>query len=182
MNRGQPIFVVLFAVVITGCVGGLGGSSSSSTIIVTTTTSTTIASAQATAEFVACMGENGIDVGEIPFDANGRPRLEMIAERLDFADPATTEAMGVCAGVLAEGALDLAFDDSYREAVVGQLAAFSRCVRARGVDDFPDPIPGFLGVGPPYPVAEIPYNDPALPAAVEACERTVFGEPDSATG
>jgi len=83
---------------------------------------------------------------------------------------------GVHAGIKSDGALDLGYDADYRDAVVGQLAAFSRCLRARGVEDFPDPIPGFIGIGSPYPGAEIPYNDPDLPDAVIRCEGTVFGD------
>jgi hypothetical protein len=37
-------------------------------------------------------------------------------------------------------------------------------------------VPGFIGIGSPYPVAEIPYEHEALPAAAAACGNTVFGE------
>ncbi len=149
----------------------------STTVPATSTTTTRpVDGVAATADFVRCMGENGVEIGEIPFDADGRPRLEAMSGQLDYSDPATTEALSQCASFLSEGALDLGYDASYRDAVVGQLAAFSRCLRARGVEDFPDPIPGFIGIGSPYPGAEIPYNDPDLPDAVIRCEGTVFGD------
>jgi hypothetical protein len=122
------------------------------------------------------MGDHGVEISEIPLDADGRPRLEMMSDQIDYSDPVTTEALSECAELLTDGALDLAYDERYREAVVGQLAAFSRCLRARGVEGFPDPIAGFIGIGSPFPVAEIPYSDPDLPGAVTMCEGTVFGD------
>jgi hypothetical protein len=43
-----------------------------------------------------------------------------------------------------------------------------------GVEDFPDPVPGFIGIGSPFPVAEIPYSDPAFAAAVTACRQALL--------
>lgn len=152
------------------------GITSESTVLVVTTTTTTIAGDAAATGYVACLRAEGVEVDDIPIDANGRPMLDAVNEQLDYTDPATVEAVSTCAGILSEGALDLGFDEDFRKEVVEQLAAFSRCVRARGVDAFPDPVPGFIGIGSPYPVAEIPYDDPDLPAAVDACEKTVFGD------
>jgi len=56
-----------------------------------------------------------------------------------------------------------------REAVVDSLERFSVCVRSRGVAEFPDPKPDYNGIGGPYPVAEIPYDDPDLADAVVVC-------------
>ena len=158
-----------------GCTAAPEGTSQSTVLTVTTTT-TTIAGDAAATQYVACLRAEGVEIDDIPIDAHGRPMLDAINNQLDYTDPATVEAVSACAGILSEGALDLGFDEDFREEVVKQLAAFSRCVRARGVDAFPDPVPGFIGIGSPYPVAEIPYDDPDLPAAVEACEKTVFGD------
>ena len=164
-----------------GCTAAPGGSSESTVISVTTTT-TTIPGGAAAIEYVSCLRTEGVEVDDIPIDANGRPMLDAINDQLDYADPATVEAVSACAGILSEGALDLGFDENFRQAVVEQLSAFSRCVRARGVGTFPDPVPGFIGIGSPYPVAEIPYDDADLPAAVDACEKTVFGAFPGASG
>jgi len=37
------------------------------------------------------------------------------------------------------------------------------------VEDFPDPVPGFDGVGSPFPNSRIPWTDPDLPDAMAAC-------------
>jgi hypothetical protein len=43
-----------------------------------------------------------------------------------------------------------------------------------GVEDFPDPVPGFIGIGSPYPIAEIPYSDPGFASAVTACRAALL--------
>ncbi len=173
--RLKVVAAVVAVTTALGCTTAPGGTSESTVLSVTTTT-TTIAGDAAATQYVACLRGEDIEVDDIPIDANGRPMLDAINDQLDYTDPATVGAVSACAGILSEGALDLGFDESFRQAVVDQLAAFSRCVRARGVDAFPDPVPGFIGIGSPYPVAEIPYDDADLPAAVEACEQTVFGD------
>lgn len=172
--RPKLVAALTAVIVVSGCTASPGSTSESSVLTVTTTTTTTIAGEAAATAYVACLRTEGVEVDDIPIDANGRPMLDAINDQLDYTDPATVEAVSACAGILSEGALDLGFDEDFRQEVVEQLAAFSRCVRARGVDAFPDPVPGFIGIGSPYPVAEIPYDDVDLPAAVEACEKTVF--------
>lgn len=172
----------LCALVVGACTSDPTQRTTSTFDVETTSTSTTMALVEATAAFMRCLSENGVEVEDLPFDANGRPRVEMLSSQLDYSDPATVEALSTCAEFLSGGALDLGYDEEYREAVVEQLAAFSRCVRARGVEGFPDPVPGFIGIGSPYPVAEIPYNDPQLPAAAAACDRTVFGDHPGSAG
>lgn len=144
--------------------------------VATTTTSTTLPSADSTIAYTDCLREHGVEVDSIRLDGNGRPRLDLVNSQLDYSDPATVEALSVCAGILSNGALDLGYDPEFRDSVMDQLTAFSRCVRARGVGEFPDPIPGFIGIGSPFPAAEIPYSDQGLSAAVAACQQTVFGE------
>ena len=95
---------------------------------------------------------------------------------LDFEDPVVAEALAICSASLNTGALDLGAEDELREEINEELREFSRCMRANGVTDFPDPVPGFTGVGAPYSVAEIPYGDPNLAAAAQACRASVLGD------
>jgi hypothetical protein len=169
-------------ILVAACTNAAPTEPPASTIPTTTTTSTTLPADAAATGYVACLNDNGVVVDQIPLDADGRPRLDLINSQLDYSDPATVEAISQCAEFLASGALDLAGDEDLREGVMAQLTAFSRCVRARGVADFPDPLVGFIGIGSPYPAAEIPYADPELPAAAAACSETVFGEYPGAGG
>lgn len=124
-------------------------------------------------EFSGCLSEHGLDTEPIPLDAMGRARLDWFLAGLDLTDSRTVAALTACASHLGTGALDLSTEPEIREAVLAALEEFSACVRARGVPDFPDPVPGFNGLGAPYPMAEIPYSDPDLAEAVAACRERI---------
>lgn len=163
--------------VLTGCFEDGEGSSptdpTTPTTTVVTTTTTTAFSAQAVEDFHNCLGENGIEIEEIPADAQGRPRLDLVMLGVDLADPDTSAAVASCSEILSTGALDLTNSPLIGSGVVGLLSEFSECVRSHGVPDFPDPLPGFTGIGGPYPVAEIPYSDPDLESAIDECRGRV---------
>ncbi len=130
--------------------------------------------------FRSCLAEQGVEIDVIPVDATNRPRLDLALEGLDLTDPVLTESMAACSPVLETGALDLSSEELLRILVVDQLSAFSQCARDMGVQSFPDPVPGFSGVGSPYAVAEIPYSDPLFRDAVEICRsRILAGVPGS---
>ena len=116
----------------------------------------------------------GIEIEEIPVDATGRPRLDLVLVTLDFGDPEVAEAVSLCSEHLETGALDLGGEDVLRQEILEQLTDFSRCMVDLGVEDFPNPLPGFVGVGSPFPVAEIPYSDPDFAAAVEVCRAALL--------
>jgi hypothetical protein len=138
------------------------------------TTTTTVASAEAVNAFRVCLMENGVEVEEIPFDATGRPRLDFVLVTLDFSDPEVAAAVSACSEHLETGALDLGGEDALREAIIGHLTDFSECMIDLGVEGFPDPVPGFLGVGSPFPVAEIPYSDPDFADAAVVCRAALL--------
>ena len=139
------------------------------TTTVPATTTTTLSIEDATAAFASCLTERGLNVGEIPLDSEGRPRLELVLGDVDFADPDAIEALGACSELLAGGALDLSIWPRLQQEVQKTLEEFSACVRSHGVANFPDPVRLFGGVGGPYPLDEIPFDNPDLESAVDIC-------------
>jgi hypothetical protein len=170
--------LILVTLALASCTSGADGPSATdppaTTTTVPPTTTVTVLSDVAIEEFRACLAERGIEIEEIPLDATGHPRLDMVMVTLDFADPATAEAVATCSELLETGALDLGEDAVLRERVLGQLQEFSRCMVDLGIEDFPDPVPGFIGIGSPFPVAEIPYSDPGFAAAVDVCREAIL--------
>ncbi len=173
--------VLALVIAISACTPDIGGSSptqqvtTTSVTTVSDTTSTTVGGPFGSEAFRTCLEELGVSIEPIPVDANGRIRLDFVTRHLDFTDAVVAGAFTDCSRILGVGALDLITAGLVRPAVIGQLESFSRCVRARGID-FPDPIPGFTGVGSPYPVAVIPYSDPALAEAVSSCLPAVLSD------
>jgi len=165
-------------VLLAGCTPDSDGPSATGAPATTTTTppatTTTVLSNVAVEAFRTCLAEKGIVIEEIPIDATGHPRLDLVMATLDFGDPDTAESVSVCSEHLETGALDLGDDDVLRQAILEQLQEFSQCMVDLGVEDFPDPVPGFTGVGSPFPVAEIPYSDPGFAIAVTACRETLL--------
>lgn len=125
--------------------------------------------ANAAGDFQACLAEGGVEVAEIVLDGLGRPRLDLALIDVDMSDPANSAVVAACSPVLSSGALDLSDTPLLRSLVVERLSRFSACVRSRGVDGFPDPAPGFNGIGEPYPPGEIPYGDPDFESALTIC-------------
>ena len=174
MIRRSLTLVLLPVLVLTACTDdGSGSSPTDPTTPSTTTpstTTTTVISSQAVEAFHQCLGDNGMDIEPIPFDAQGRARLDLVMVGIDFTDPDSSTVVASCSEVLSTGALDVTSSPLIEAGVVRLLSEFSVCVRSHGVPDFPDPVPGFTGIGGPYPVAEIPYSDQDLEAAVVECQ------------
>ncbi|MCZ6504585.1 MAG: hypothetical protein O6834_01200 [Actinobacteria bacterium] len=168
-----PTAVAVLAYTMAACsVTSEGSSPTVATVPPTTipvTTTSTVATLEATEMFRDCLVANGIDIEPIPLDAQGRPRLELVMRDIDFSDADSVSALSVCSSHLGTGALELTQNPILQSAVVDLLEEFSDCVRSRGVSEFPDPIPEYRGIGGPYPLAEIPYADPDLSDAVNAC-------------
>lgn len=145
------------------------------TTTVPATTTTTISVEEATAGFRDCLADNQVRIEEIPFDSQGRPRLELAMAEIDFSDPVATAALATCAEHLAGGPLELSVWPALQEQMQSALTEFSLCVRSQGVVGFPDPVRSFSGVGGPYPLQEIPFEDPDLEMAVEICGSRLAG-------
>lgn len=165
---------------LTGCVAGAEGPSPTDPHGFTTTTTvpTSVVTSpveQGLADFGECMSERGVAVGEIPIDGLGRPRMSVMLSELGLGDSAVLEALEACGIHLTSGALALDSDPELRALVQEELRRFSECVRLEGVGDYPDPVPGFDGVGSPYPLSRIPWDHPGLGAATEACRNSTPG-------
>ncbi len=170
--------MLLLSLLLASCTSGADGPSATAPPATTTTsaptTTTTATSTEAARAFRDCLLENDVEIEEIPIDATGRPRLDLVMITLDFSDPAVSEAVSLCSEHLATGALDLGNEDALRQAILAQLTEFSRCMVNLGVEGFPSPVPGYLGIGAPFPVAEIPYSDPDFTNAVEVCRASLL--------
>ncbi len=173
--------MVALGLLTAGCTGIADSPSPTSppqgtTTSIGSTTTTTIAPDKGAELFRSCLSGHGVEIDAIPLDATGHPRLDLATRTLDFGDPIVAEAIAACSSALVSGSLDMSDDQMLRSFVLEQLSAFSACVREKGVPDFPDPIPGFTGVGSAYSAAEIPYSNPLLPAALEICRERVLGD------
>jgi len=182
LNRSLLSALLAVAIACVACTSDQGGSSptepSSPTSTVPATTTTIIGSHVAVEEFEDCLFESGIEASEIVLDAQGRPRLDLLVPEIDFTDEDIVLALSGCSEFLATGALDLSSSPALKDSVIGLLEEFAECVRSRGVPEFPDVIEGFSGVGGPFPLAEIPYADPDLGEAIEACKVRVAADGD----
>ncbi|MEA1903500.1 MAG: hypothetical protein U9N56_08250 [Actinomycetota bacterium] len=179
MTRSITSIVILVALGAAACTSDPGGSSptdpTAPTTTIPATTTTTLPTDEAVQRFESCLAESDLDLDPITLDAQGRLRLDLLLPDLDFTNEESIVALSVCSEYLTTGALDLTANPLLKEKVVGLLAGFSECLRSRGVSDFPDPIEGFSGIGGPFPLAEIPYADPDLAEAVEACRERLTG-------
>jgi hypothetical protein len=138
-------------------------------------TVTTITVEESLGSFRECLRDRGVGVGRIRLDALGHPRLAEALRGLDLTDRDVLDALASCGRYLIGGALDLRTDPALRDQVQDTLVELADCIRSWGVPDFPDPVPGFEGVGSPFPDARIPWTDPDLPDAVAACRGITAG-------
>lgn len=161
------------AVAAAGCSAGVTTSPTDphSGAITTTipVTTTTIAVGDALETYRDCLADQGVALEEISTDARGRPRMALALAELDLSDGTVLAALEACGHIMASGLLDLAADPELRSMVRAQLEELAECIRAGGVEDFPDPVLDFDGVGPPFPVNLIPWSDPALTDAMADC-------------
>lgn len=88
---------------------------------------------------------------------------------VDLGRREVLEALDACSRWLAAGPLDLTMDSELRLRVNETLGSYAECMRSRGVADFPDPVRDFNGVGEPFTSSRVPWTDPDLPAASDAC-------------
>jgi hypothetical protein len=165
---------IISALILSGCVAGADGPSPTDPHPVTTTTTVTATVTTMTVEegltaFRECLRARGVGVGRIRLDGLGRPRLAEALRGLDLTDRNVLDALAGCGQHLSGGALALGPDPRLRELVQDTLQDLAACLRSWGVEDFPDPLPGFDGIGSPFPNTRIPWTDPDLPDAMAVC-------------
>jgi hypothetical protein len=161
---------VLVALLVAACLPSAEPATSTTSTAPSTTTTVPLGAEESLDAFSGCMEEEGVPVGPIARDALGVPLLGDPIGGLDDSDPVVREALTACGGLLAmSGGADLARDPELRTAVVAGLQRFTDCMRDEGIAGFPDPIPGFTGVGEPYPEDQVPYGSQGFDQAAEAC-------------
>lgn len=171
--------VTFLALVLTACAAGATGPSPTDphSFDLTTTgtaTTTTPGVEEALGSFRECLDAEGVQIPRVGLNGLGRPRMADALSGLDLSDRQVLDALESCGHHLSSGSLDLRVDPELARLVRETLREFAECVRLEGVADYPDPIPGFDGVGSPFPVEDIPWSEPDLTAAVENC-RDVMG-------
>lgn len=184
MRRLAPLLIAV--VVVGACTSGTEGAGDTDTIPssddlvesvtdpvdTTTTTLGRLGLEQATLEFTSCLRDEGIDSPDIRLDAEGRPVLDELLEAVDTSTPEFAEALRACASILTRaGALDLRTDPELQAVIIDQLQEFSDCMRREGIGSFPDPDPAFTGTGSPYPLADVPFDDPLFEKATFSCQE-----------
>jgi hypothetical protein len=186
----QPRVLLLSTLLVVASACGSGETESTTDTIATleTTTSTIAASTTTTTEapnleevaleFTQCMRDNGVDMPDITFDADGQPVISgALAEEFDLFDAEVQTALSTCRGIFAEAGegVELQLDPELIAEVTDQLTEWAVCMRDNGVENWPDPLPTFSGTEIPFPMAEMAaaFNDPEFADAMEACEDLV---------
>jgi hypothetical protein len=171
VSRSLLSAAVLAVLLVAACLPSAESpASTTSTAPSTTTTTEPLGAEESLDAFSECMEEYGFPLGPIAEDALGVPRLAEAIDGLDGSDPAVREALTACSGLLAvSGGVDLARDPELRSAVVDGLQRFTDCMRSEGIAGFPDPVPGFTGVGDPFPEGQVPYGSQGFEDAAAAC-------------
>lgn len=178
MTAQRLVLLGLFGLAVAACASEprVPSPTAAPTVVATTipaTTTTTLSVEEATDGFRSCLADEGVSIEEIPFDSRGRPRLELALIGIDFGDESAVQGLTTCSEYLTAGVLDLSIWPQLQEQVQLTLESFSDCVRTHGVLTFPDPVSPFLGIGGPYSLEEIPFEDPDLEAAVAVCSDRV---------
>ena len=188
----SALAVAGFALLAAGCGGGGGtpgiASVASSTTTATTSTTTQSGSGPAVkalngsgggqgqfqiamqvgtadgAKFSACMRKQGVT--SFP-DPNGQGVITIHSGMgIDPGSPAFRSARSVCDKLLPNGGRPTPAQIAQRQQ---QMLAFSACMRAHGLKDFPDPSNGGLRIQD-HPGSDLDPNNPTFQKAQQACQ------------
>jgi hypothetical protein len=187
MKRPSLLLLSTLLVVTAACGSSETDSTTDTIATLETSTSTTGAATTTTEspsleevalEFTECMRDNGIDIPDITFDADGQPVISgALAEEFDLLDAQFQTALNSCRGIFSEAGegVELQLDPELLAEVTDQLTEYAACMRDNGVESWPDPLPTFSGTEIPFPMAEMgeAFNDPEFSGAMEACQDLV---------
>jgi len=116
------------------------------------------------AKFSACMRKQGVT--NFP-DPNGQGVITIHSGMgIDPESPAFRSARSVCEKLLPNGGQPTPAQIAQRQQ---QMLAFSACMRAHGIKDFPDPSNGGLRIQV-NPGSDLDPNNPTLQRAQRACQ------------
>lgn len=132
----------------------------------TTTTVPPAGPEEALERIRACLGEAGFPT-ELTVGEDGQPDFSALVGEATI-EPGFRRALTQCAAPLLVF-LELEHAPGLLALIEAQFLRFAECMRSSGVEDFPNPDPGFDGSVPPFPSEQIPRTDPEFAAAVEAC-------------
>jgi len=117
------------------------------------------------AKYSACMRKHGVT--NFP-DPNGQGVITIHSGMgIDPGSPAFRSARATCEKLLPNGGRPTPAQIAERQR---QILAFSACMRAHGVKDFPDPSNGGLRIQS-KPGSDLNPNNPTFRNALQACQK-----------
>ncbi len=173
MRFGSAVIVAAgFALLAAAC-GGSPGSHVAQLGTTTTQGSSASNSSAASAQqngavaFAACMRSNGVPNWPDPNSSGVFDKSKLTAQQLGASTPKVQAAQGACSHLLPNGGSGPT--PAQVQQIRAQALRFSRCVRAHGVPNFPDPdssgrIPDPASFG-------IDQGSPKFQAANQACRK-----------
>jgi hypothetical protein len=119
-------------------------------------------------EWAACMRQHGMaNVADPTIDANG-----VIHITLPSGSPTQYQTIqGTCKAYLSAASTALGGGHPGQKPDPAKLLAFSECMRAHGVADFPDPSGNGLQIGSRGPSSDLNPNNPTFQAAQKVCAK-----------
>jgi hypothetical protein len=167
MSRKRRLLTAAALVVLVALISGCGSSTPAEIGTGSGGGGNTVANAQKAVKFAECMRRNGVSQFPDP-GASGKLTIDAVANgsSLDTSTPAFTQAISTCKDLEPAG-----FMGSQRSSQQQQAALrFAQCIRANGVEDFPDPTPnGPLVDTNRIPSTAAPGGMSALHAAMQKC-------------
>jgi hypothetical protein len=119
------------------------------------------------AKFAACMRKHG--VASFP-DPNGQGVITIHSGMgIDPGSPTFQTARSACQKLLPNGGQPTPAQQAQRQQ---QMLAFSKCMRAHGLEDFPDPTSGGLQIHV-TPGSDLDPQNPQFQAAQKACQSNL---------